>query len=486
MRYLLRIYVTSIFLFIYYANFSQNNVILQGYSPEDTQLSYVQEMVYDKNGRIVFLKRTGSPYSAYVTDMSGNIIHQTVLELDGFTVNSSGYIFADDDRYVFIGNVIRDGIYYYASFAYDTALTASVLIDTVRLEGAELFFINVAKYNEHKNAWESFGNIKNDITNQITHNSFVRFDEEFHIERYQKIIGVDNPKPILEFIWLESMKRYVLSSFSRDFMLIDDFLNLQSSHWITHTFFFEGVTYTNSLNALSFFPAQDNNLLCYGEMFGQSPYSNFIATLKIENDTTILDVIIPLDSPSLEINLFSQMRVDQEGNYIISGMNRLVSGQPNKIRVVKFSPSFERLAEFTYADDKTFAIWDMEIASNNDIIIVGGADNMFKDGAHRGFLLKISADLLSGVADPPNPRLGQLSIVPNPTLGNFCVQHPNERLTYIRLYDAQGRLAFEQDAGFSDDLSCFGLPLEMSLGLYRAVFYFDSGERMIGSLVLGR
>lgn len=484
--------IKHIFLFLgifgcLYDLSAQTSVSLHGYSPDDVASSLVNEMTPVSGSKILFTKRViGVNYEALVTDQNGQELHRTVLALPEGEILSSSFCFDDGDRYVFIGNALIDGQYYFASFAYDTILQQSTLIDTILLGDGELLFFNMMKLNKIKAVWEGFGITQTVPSNSLINNCFIQLDTQYHFLQHKVLSGTYQPDHILEFLWEPTVERYVVSSFNRRLMVVDEDINVHFYKVFFHDFIHLDTSYHSTIKHLNCEPVGDGSVLCYGVIPDQHPWSNVITKLDILPDSIILQNVIPLNESMLQISYADQMRIDSTGDFIISGVNKLFGNNPNKIRVARFSSDFELQGIFTYEDgDKSFVIWDMDIDANNNIIIGGSAGNIFGDEANRGFLMKLSADMVTSEETALDNLSDDIVIFPNPATDIIYVSHLMQPLKQVALFDLYGRLLLNMDIGGQDDYTRIILPGALPGAVYVVQCYMKNGNVVSKKIITG-
>ncbi|MFN0173951.1 MAG: hypothetical protein ACKVU0_04815 [Saprospiraceae bacterium] len=442
--------------------------------------------------KIGFTQRTTQGYKAFVTDTKGQIIHQRLLdEVDDYVITSSSYIFDDFSRYVYIGNATRDGRNYFISFELDTNFQNIKLIDTIHLENNSKIYFDVIKFNTFKSIWEGFGIVQQNSTNQITDNCYISLDETYHFTKYKKLSGDYHPAPVLEFSCIESLDRYYLCLFISVSVIVDEEFNVLHHGGITFVYEHNNSTHIAGLAMYNCLEPIGSTLFCYGKESFNHPYNAAFITLDLHGDSVHVAEAIPLSDPPLGMTVHPKMVVDLNGNFVVASVQDLNPPSPNKIRVAKFSSStYEKIWDFTYEADMTFAIWDMEIDQNNDIILVGQSWNIFGDGQARGFLMKVySNGTLTSYHEIPDDLSDQywVNISPNPTFSELCLQATTQP-ALLRLWDVSGKLALEEKIvrGSTNEPSCFDLPLNLMPGFYAAEVIFPDGHRVTRKVVVGR
>ena len=480
-------------LFVFLANiaFAQPDTILVGYSSNDVGSSLINEMTVLSNDRIAFTQSTVSGYKAFVTDEKGQTIHQRNLaSVDGYTISSSSFIFDDTTRYVYIGNATRDGKRFFIAYSLDTTLQEIKLIDTVQVENDVAVFTNMMKYNRYKSIWEGFGYGRTVSTSPITtYICYIGLDENYKFYKFERLKGDYLKSIVLEFQWIESLGRYFIKLFGDYSLIVDEGFNVvKEVVGITLVYEFNG-THITSLGMHNCLEAGGSKILCYAKENFNWPYNAAFATLDLQGDSIRLVEAVPLSDPPLGMNHGSQMRVDRDDNYVISGNNTFQPPVPNKIRVAKFSPTYDKIWDFTYESDITFAIWDMEIDQNNDIVLVGQAWNIFGDGQARGFLLKVfdNGTLSSYHEIPGDPNADfWATISSNPASNKVCLQTKTQAKR-LRLWDMSGMLRFDQQitSNTTDAAFCLDLPTNLPPGFYAAEVLFPDGHLAVRKLLVG-
>jgi hypothetical protein len=470
---------------------AQSDTILVGYSTGDTVFSLINEMLILPNDKIGFTKRIPAAYKAYVTDAKGQVLHERLLDsADEYIISAVSFMFEDSIRYVYIGNATRDGERYFVSFSLDTTLQHLTIIDTVNLNDDIRLFFDIVKFNSYKNIWEGFGISQKITPSQIISNCYVSLTPNFQFSSYQSFEGEYPPFPILEFEWVESMSRYFLSSFGGYALLVDEDMNVLYEDAILISYPYNNSMATSALDMYRCFDIGGGKIFCYGKEFWNRPYNASFVTLDLQGDSIHIAEAIPLSDPPLGMNFASQMRVDLDGNYVISGVDGFSPPTPNKVRVVKYTPTYEKIWDFTYESDVAFAIWDMEIDQHNDIILVGQAWNLFGGGEARGFLMKVysTGTLTSYYEVPDDPSEGhRVRLSPTPATSQLCLQAPSE-IANVQLWDLDGRLVWERSIAVdSFDLPyCLDLPEGLPPGFYAAEVLFADGHRTTKKVVVGR
>ena len=471
--------------------FAQPDTILVGYSQTDIGSSFINEMVILPNDKIAFTQSTISGYKAFVTDKKGQVIHQRKLDyVDGYTISSSSFMFDDVSRFVYIGNAMRDGKRFFITYSLDTTLQDFRLIDTIQIEDDVKVFTDIMKYNTHKSVWEGFGYGRWVSVTGTAYICYIGLDENYQFEKFERLEGEYHEAPVIEFQWIESLSRYFVKTFGDRSLLVDQEFNIvKEIVGITLVYEFNG-THITSLGMFNCLEPIGSTMFCYAKEDFNWPYNAAFATLDLQGDSIHLVEAIPLSNPPLGMNFATQMRVDLDGNYVISGINTFNPPTPNTIRIAKFSPTYNKIWEFSYLDDKAFAIWDMEIDQNNDILLVGQSWNIFGDGQARGFLMKVySNGTLTSYHEIPDDLSDQywVQISPNPAFSKLCLQTAIQPEA-VRLWDLSGRLVLEKQIGMSSNNEpyCFDLPTSIKPGFYAAEVIFDDGYRVTKKVMVGR
>lgn len=472
---------------------SQSDTILVGYTQNDPNFSVITQMLILPDNKIALTEGAVAGYTALVTDTKGQIIHKRKLDyLDGYTIESSSYIFDDTSRYVYIGSAMRDGKRFFISFSLDTTLQDIRLIDTIQTEADVRVSTIRMKYNTHKSVWEGFGYGTKVSVQDVAYICYIGLDENYEFKKFEKLVGNYHEGPVLEFQWVESLSRYFLKTFGDRSILVDENFNVvKEIVGITIVYEFNSITHTSSLGMFNCLEPVGSTMFCYAKEPFNWPYNAAFATIDLQGDSIHVIEAIPLSNPPLGMTYASEMRVDLDGNYVISGINSYNPPNPNAIRVAKFSSStYEKLWEFTYQNDILFEIWDMEIDQNNDIIIVGYSDNIFGDGQAHGFLLKVYSNGTLTSIHPIPDDLGDkywVNISPNPVTSELCFQSPTQP-RMLRLWDVSGRLILEErlETGNPTEPYCIDLPLKLSFGFYAAEIIFPDGHRVTTKVAVVR
>lgn len=473
--------------------FAQSDTILVGYSQSDIVSSLINEMIILPNDKIGFTQNALSGFKAFVTDSKGQVIHQRKLEyVDGYVINSNSFIFDDTTRYVYIGNAMKDGKRFFISYSLDTMLQDIRLIDTIEVENDVRIFTDMMKYNHKKSVWEGFGYGQLVSTTDFPYICYISLDANYEFEKFEKLTGNYHEGPVIEFQWIESLSRYYVKTFGDRSLIIDEGFNVVNEIvGITLVYQYNNSTKISSLGMFNCLDPIGSTLFCYAKEDFNYPYNAAFATLDLQGDSIHLVEAIPLSNPPLGMNYASQMRVDLDGNYVISGVNIFSPPDPNKVTVAKFSSvTYDKIWEFSYLDNKAFAIWDMEIDPNNDIILVGQSWNIFGDGQVRGFLMKVySNGTLTSYHEIPDDLSDQywVNISPNPTTSELCLRTTTQP-AILRLWEVSGKLALEEKivSDSTYEPSCFDLPLNLMPGFYAAEVIFPDGHRVTRKVVVGR
>ncbi|MFN0034214.1 MAG: hypothetical protein ACKVUS_04045 [Saprospiraceae bacterium] len=470
--------------------FAQSDTILVGYSQTDFVSSFINEMIILPGNKIGFTQTTIAGPKAFVTDTKGQVIYQRALDyVDGYVINSSSYIFDDTSRYVYIGNAMRNGKRYFISYSLDTTLQEIRLIDTVQVENDVRVFTNMMKYNTYKSVWEGFGSGENVSIPSTEYICYLSLDENYEFKKFERLHGNYQESLVIEFQWIESLGRYFVKPFNDRSLLVDEEFNVvREIVGITLVYEYNG-THITSLGMYNCLEPEGSTMFCYAKEDFNWPYNAAFATLDLQGDSIHLVEAVPLSDPPLGMNVGSQMRVDLDGNYVISGVMGFNPPNPNTVRVAKFSSvTYEKIWEFSYQSDICFAIWDMEIDQNNDIILVGHSWNIFGDGQPRGFLMKVySNGALSSYYGVPDDLsdVYWVQVSPNPASSALCLRAATQPQT-VRLWDVSGRLALERPVGLSDidGQYCFDLPPALQPGFYSAEVLFPDGQRVVRKVVV--
>jgi hypothetical protein len=473
--------------------FSQSDTILVGYTQNDPNFSVITQMLILPDNKIALTQGALAGYTALITDTKGQVIHQHKLDfVDGYTIESSSYIFDDTTRYVYIGSAMRDGKRFFISYSLDTSLQDIRLIDTVQTEDDVRVLTLKMKYNAFKSVWEGFGYGSKVAVQDVAYICYIGLDENYQFEKFEKLKGVYHELPVLEFQWIESLSRYFVKILGDRSILVDENFNVvKEIVGITIVYEWNSIKYISSLGMFNCLEPVGSSMFCYAKEAFDWPYNAAFATLDLQGDSIRLIEAIPLSNPPLGMNYGSTMRVDLDGNYVISGINAYNPPNPNGLRVAKFSSgTYEKIWEFTYQNDIFFEPWDMEIDQNNDIVIVGYADNIFGDGQGHGFLMKVySNGTLTSYHELPNdlsdPYWVQIS--PNPTTSRLCLSAATQPKA-LRLWDLSGRLILEVNADLAGDGEpfCIDLPVSVLPGLYVSEVIFADGYRVSKKMAVAR
>ncbi len=158
------------FILFFCANtaFAQSDTILVGYKPNDIGVTSIQKSILLSDGRMALIQLSSVEGNhLLVVDAEGKIIYEnSIKEVDGDSILSYFHLIEEDSKYVLVGNTIRDGKRYFATFSIDKALKNATMIDTFGLNGDIRLYFNEMRFNAHKNLWEAFGVVQN--VNSIT------------------------------------------------------------------------------------------------------------------------------------------------------------------------------------------------------------------------------------------------------------------------------------------------------------------------------
>lgn len=470
---------------------AQSDTILVGYTKNDPNFSVITQMLILPDNKIALTEGAIAGFKALVTDTKGQVIHQRKLDfVEGYSIESSSYIFDDTSRYVYIGSATRDGKRFFISFSLDTTLQDIRLIDAIQTEDDVRVVTIKMKYNTFKSVWEGFGYGVKESVQDVLYICYIGLDANFEFKKFEKLKGIYHEGPVLEFQWIESLSRYFVKTWGDRSILVDEGFNVVNEVvGITIVYEFNSIKHISSLGMFNCLEPIGSKMFCYAKEFFDWPYNAAFATIDLHGDSIHLVEAIPLSNPPLGMNYGSTMRVDLDGNYVISGINSYNPPNPNTIRVAKFSSStYEKIWEFTFQNNILFEPWDMEIGQNNDVLIVGYAQNIFGDGQGHGFLLKVySNGTLTSFHEIPNnlsdPYWVQIS--PNPATSELCLRFttPPELL---RLWDMHGRLVLEEKVETNAEANCIGLPSSILPGFYAAELIFPDGHRVTRKVVVGR
>jgi Secretion system C-terminal sorting domain len=453
------VFILSVqFIFHLYAYAQEVKV----YYPNEAQYNFIYEMTPTRDGYILFVRQTEPITSLFKTDQFGNVVHQIDLSLPNKFLRDISYIIDDGTRYIAMGNLRSNGKSYFATFAFDTALSQITLIDSIAIPFGYSAFTQTIEKSYTTTGWESFGVVQDSTANgnPIVANFGLKLDSNFHFQSFEYI---DNPNPdhILEFYWSAPTQQFVLLTFGRDVILLDK--ELITKRIFTHEirYFYDQISYISIPKYLDCVPGnQADEHICYGQLLfgGQAPVRTYFATLKTEADTVRITSIFGLDTVSSQIGLANQMRKDSLGHFIVSGVNRLVQQEPNKIRVIRHGSDFQKLAEFTYEDGRQFIIWDMDIDPMNNIIIVGAIFEYPHPTPH-SFMLVIDENMVSSFEEIPLPtNKSAIFIYPNPTDGHFCLYSKQKPLAHLQMWDMSGKSVFESEPQSKQEINCFDMP----------------------------
>jgi hypothetical protein len=442
---------------------------LTGFSNDDAFLSFINEMTPMSDGRLVSSKQINQKPEGIVTDQFGNELSRKVLSIPQGEVLSNSYIFEYGDRYVFMGNLRIQGRRYFGTYSVDSKLSNPILLDTILLDTASIY-VNAAKWNSVKERWETIGILQLASSPfKILDNVALALDKNFNFVQV-KYLKDQEPDHVLDFYWDSQTDIYIVNSFSYSdgFVILDSAFNLVKKQTFSIAFQQNGINYLNyNIEPFNCVGGGGNDILCYCEVLGNSPYRNLFVTFSVDQDTLVLLSLKGLDTIPTLVNVAKQMRIDQSGNIYISGVNR-VSNAPNSIRVVKYSPELKRIAEYTYTDSvRIFQIWDMDLLPDQSIAIVGAVQNMFAPGDFRGFILTVGADGITSLQEEPempDPNIG--FVFPNPTTDQFCIKTGVKKVASLSITDVNGRVVMRNRYANLQDQICETMPIELESGLY--------------------
>jgi len=464
---------------------AQGDTILLRYSSE-VNFARINEMTPSQFHKIGFTQRTTTGYTAFVADTKGRVMHERVLDsVENYTNINCSYIIDDTTRYVYISSAKREGKFYCLIFALDTALQNLTIIDVLPLEDNTQLWFNMMKYNPYKALWEGFGIVEKANVG-ITDNCYIGLDNDYRFNYFERLTGQFYKNHIIEFIWVEPAKRYVVCSFTGFMLLTDENFQVLKQLQLRYEYQYEGIGYNTFDDMMSCETGADGMPICYSKGLSRNvPLALSFSKLRVESDTILLEAHIPINQPSLDITHATQMRRDRKGDYVISGVDAVTFGQaPNKIRVVKFSPDYQRIWEFTYAGTGSFAIWDMDIDENNDIIMAGEIWEAPNSNKSAGFLMKVYANgSLTSWEEIPIPA-ARVFIVPNPAVSRFCIHSEGASCHYVCLYDASGRRIGEYSTTESSTRLCFNLPPSLPSGFYAVEIRLEDGRRLTRKLMV--
>jgi len=483
------------FALLFYSNHvvAQPDTILVGYKLDDVGVTSIQKSTILSDGQISLIQLSSvEGFNLLIVDQEGKIIFENnIEEVAGHSILSYFHLIEEDTKYVLVGNTIRDGKRYFATFSIDKTLETATMIDTFNLIGDVRLYFNEMRFNAHKNLWEAFGVVQN--ANSITTilDYFYVGIKKDHTFNRLKIFQPTKyfPSHILDFCWVEDANRYLLGCFNAATMLVDDDINITYENTTKVSYLYNGSAATSVLRLYNCLDSDDDIVFCYAKEPWDRLYNAAFARLEVKADTVILVEATPLSDPPLGVQIESIMRKDYAGNYIISGTNALPwSGNNNIVKVVKFSASLDKVWEFSYQSDKGFLIFDMQIDQNNDIFLLGQAWNIFGDGAQRGFLMKVYANgTLTSYEEIPTDPQGKynMRISPNPAAHNLCLHTSSgEPVQLVRFWNTNGQLVFS--AKPTAPLHCFELPSSLPPGIYTVEALFADGYRNVQKLVVAR
>lgn len=471
---------------------AQPDTILVGYKENDFGATSIQKSTLLSDGRLALIHSSSvSGYNLLIVDTYGNILHENSLsKIDDHTVLSYFDLIEDDTTYVLVGNTMKNGKRYFSVFSVDKTLENVKIIDTFSLSEDVRLYFNEMRFNAQKNLWEAFGVVQNaNSTTTILNYFYVGIKKDYTFDRLKEFQPLKfTPNHILDFCWVEDAKRYILGGFNSATILVDEDINTVYESTTKFSYLHNGSMATIGLRLYNCLDIDGNIVFCHMKESWDRPYNAAFVKLEVKSDTVVLLEATPLSAPPLGVQVESIMRRDHVGNYIISGSNEWPwPGKSNILKVVKFSSTFDKIWEFAYQSDKGFLIFDMQVDQHSDIVLVGQAWNIFGDGTHRGFLMKVHSNgTLSSYEEVPGDPHGKYAvrIMPNPATSHLCLQTTGTAAAAIRFWDANGRLILSEKP--TAPLYCFDLPPNLPPGIYITETLFADGYRTVQKSVVVR
>jgi hypothetical protein len=469
------------------------DTLLSIFSPDDITTTWINEMTPVSHNKVVCNKAVPNSFEAIVTNNKGELLYRRAAgEVDGFTLKFNSYVFDDNDRYVFMCNAEKDGKSYFLTVAFDTTLQNGFVIDTLQLQDNVGMNFNVVRFNEYKDIWEGFGVLRNDANQSILQNTYIALNNTYYFQQYEYINfgskvyvnGNYQRQHIIDFFWYEPTQSYILASANTYTMIVDINFNVVYSNRLLYTLVENNITNNYNLQIQSSQVKDNGEVVCYiGAFFGLSS----LITLDIQADTVSVDQVYPLNGPNeplLGIGILTQMRVDNDGNYIISGNDAPSSGATNTMIIAKYSTDFKRIWAIKYkSEGKGYNIWDMDIDEHNDIYVAGMCFNHFGSGTVNGYLFKVFSDgQLTSDTYSPYSSSEEWHIIPNPVYDKICLQTDVAHVESIKVTGLDGRVLVYQLLS----QPCLYLDHELPAGMYISEWVLDGGKHIVAPIIIGR
>jgi Secretion system C-terminal sorting domain len=464
------------------------DTILIGYPNANMQIpSLITEFtITDREELVMVQANNDSGGGVLITDSIGRpLVHKYIGEVEGFTNLFLNNVFQKGDSLVFLGLFDKGDIRYYLTVYCDMRATNFHVIDTLQFPKAVYVANNSVKYLAKTGLYETFAYVEDTLTRRIIDHVHIKFDTEFHFQGRKSVIGLQvKNRPVFEFTQDPNTALYGLSLFpGPPYYLVNekDSVVLETESLET-TFLQNNITYTAR--------HQPNGCTENGGVINCFCRSSFVPANAIQRLTHLKmrfesDSIIVLEkhflntTPSMPMSLGELMKPDRNGDYVAAGVNGLtLSSQgtvPNKLNVFKYSQTdYSRMWGLIFETDASFVIWDMNIGRNNDIYLVGHAQNIYEPDALSGFMFKISPNGMPTVSTLPEINHAQPSatIFPNPSNGPLNIKTDLLKPSKFTMFDADGKLVLSRLVSHSDIEQ---LEMNLPAGIYFWTLDTDKG-----------
>lgn len=468
------------YIFIQEAVKAQGDTVVQYYpSLFNAQTTIFEAHPLSENRLLLQKIEYSIGHSMLLVNEEGITVEEAKIDsVDDFEIIGLSCFFErSNEGIVVCANAKKQTQNYFIVFQIDFDLTNISLIDSISVGAeAEIYFRDF-KPVFNQSDWEAVVFVNDKSIENDDHNAYIKLNESYQISQFQLLSGDYPPDSVFDFLYIPQTNQYIASLISHELLIIKPNFEVVE-YWPAFYRFENGnIHYNEIYDCINAYLGADGAPTCYArQYFDDFPEKHAIITLNTADDTTIVEDVNPLNSPSLHIQYFMNMRRDTEGNIIICGVNHPpASSATNSIAVAKFSPSFERIWYLQYQNEYSYVIRDLELSSNGDIAIVGDA---VQNQNKIGFLLKIKSDGTLGAYHdlPPAPASIDVEVFPNPTQGEFCLRSNTAPVVGLALYDWSGRKIAEYRYEGRQTEICEQVPPHLPSGGYPVEIRFADGR----------
>ena len=432
------------------------DTVLVAYPNPDLQFpSLVPELlITDREELVMFQPEGGNQAAILITDSVGGIlVHKFIDPVDGYECRYFNHAFQAGDSLVFLGVFDIGLTRCLATIKGGMRANGFRILDTLHFPQNLNILINSIKFLESTGKHETFAYTEAVGTGQHIGYHHIKLNSDFVFTSNTPIQGFGiNKSPVYEFTFDSETNLYGVTLFGGyPYFLVDTSGQVvHETNSLKTTYIVNNISY--AARHEPFGCVEDNGEVnCFTQSSGQHVVQKY-AHLKMhfERDSIyVLEKAFLNTPPILALGVGEVMRRDRNGDYVVSGVNSFTlstgSTIPNAIGVFKYdSLTYQRKWDLKFTTDASFVVWDMEIGRNNDIYLVGHAQNLYAPNALTGFLLKISPNGLPVLSALPDiqTNLNDPLVYPNPSQGQFSYEATGLKPQTLTIYDVLGRAVF--------------------------------------------